>query len=166
MKTKSVLSAFLILFSLSNSIFALTASFQGLGYLPLPGGYFTSSATDVSADGSVVVGVSSSMVSGSSHYKAFRWTKENGMVGLGELTGGEYFSNATGVSADGSVIVGFRRSTSGKEAFRWTQETGMVGLGDLPGGFFSSLAFNVSGDGSIVVGYSRSAWGNENQLQM
>jgi probable HAF family extracellular repeat protein len=122
----------------------------GLGYLP--GGSFSSSASSgVSADGSVVVGQSTS----ASGNEAFRWTQGTGMVGLGYLPGGEWFSSASGVSADGSVVVGSSDSASGNEAFRWTQATGMVGLGNLEWewGSFGD-ASGVSTDGSVVVGYS------------
>jgi probable HAF family extracellular repeat protein len=140
------------------SVVASTAfggpSFQGLG--DLPGGEFYSSAWDVSADGSVVVGYSYS----ASGWEAFRWTAGGGMVGLGWLPGGHLISRAYGVSADGSVVVGTNHLlTSGwlSQAFRWTQAGGMVGLGDLPGGANQSLANSVSADGSVVVGNGRSA---------
>ncbi|MFM7792320.1 MAG: PEP-CTERM sorting domain-containing protein, partial [Microcystis panniformis] len=59
------------------------ASFQGLGFLP--GGSFSRSfAHGVSADGSVVVGESSSV---NSPAEAFRWIQGTGMVGLGFLPG-------------------------------------------------------------------------------
>ena len=59
----------------------------GLGDLPLgdlPGVNFLSDAQAVSADGSVVVGGSSS----GGTLEAFRWTEGGGMVGLGLLPGG------------------------------------------------------------------------------
>ncbi|MBX9792466.1 MAG: PEP-CTERM sorting domain-containing protein [Pirellulales bacterium] len=132
----------------------------GLG--DLPGGGFGSRASDVSADGSVVVGSRQS----TSGTEAFRWTSGEGMVGLGDLPGGIFYSQAAGVSADGSVVVGFGSSASASEAFRWTSGGGagqgtMVGLGDLPGGIFSSYANGVSADGSVVVGYGLSASGYE-----
>jgi probable HAF family extracellular repeat protein len=130
--------------------FGATPRFQGLG--DLPGGSFSSTATAISADGSVVVGYSYS----GSGYQAFRWTSSGGMVGLGNLAGGSE-SLAYGVSADGSVIVG--RGDS--QALRWTSGSGMVGLGDLAGGAFNSAAYGVSADGSVVVGGSRSALGYE-----
>lgn len=123
------------------------ATFTPLGFLP---GGFSSGASAISADGRVVVGDATSSAGG----QAFRWTAEEGMVGLGDLPGGTFSSAAFGVSADGSVIVG-QGSSSGfdaNQAFRWTQATGMVGLGDLPGGRFLSRASDVSGDGSVVVG--------------
>ena len=125
----------------------------------------TSVANDLSADGSVVVGMSGQHpFREAQHGEAFRWTQGSGMVGLGELPGYSY-SHASGVSADGSVIVGQSwsgaRVFSGGEAFRWTQGSGMVGLGDLPGGSTNSHAYGVSADGSVVVGEASSAAGPE-----
>jgi probable HAF family extracellular repeat protein len=101
--------------------------------------------------------------------EAFRWTRADGMVGLGDLPGGRFNSQAHGVSADGAVIVGESEIASAgprfpparNEAFRWTQADGMVGLGDLEGGNFQSKAYDVSGDGSVVVGSSHTAHGNQ-----
>jgi probable HAF family extracellular repeat protein len=117
----------------------------------LPGGqdYPDSYATDVNFDGSVVVGKGST----ASGYEAFRWTRADGMQGLGYLPGGSSYSGATGVSFDGSVIVG---SSDGGGAFRWTSAGGMQGLGGLIGG-----ANDVSADGSVVVGYGYNDSGTE-----
>lgn len=131
--------------------------FMGLGFLP--GGSLRSAAAAVSADGSVVVGWSSSADSAADDgydNEAFRWSSTTGMVGLGDLAGGEFASSATAVSADGTVVVGSGAAGTEFEAFRWTQATGLVGLGDLPGGSPRSEAFGVSADGTIVVGYSGS----------
>lgn len=130
------------------------ASFEGLG--DLSGGAFNSDARAVSADGSVVVGVSQS----ASGEQAFRWTAQTQMQGLGDLAGGSFFSAAFGVSADGSVVVGDSESSNGREAFRWTS-SGMAGLGDLAGGGFFSQARGVSADGSVVVGSSDTADGRQ-----
>jgi len=128
----------------------------GLGYLPGGGYYAASYASGVSANGSVVVGVSTSAngTEALGWQEAFLWTQGTGMVGLGDLPGGSFWSNVSGVSADGSVVVGQSFGAYGYEAFRWTQETGMVGLGSLPGGLFVSGATGVSADGSVIVGYS------------
>jgi probable HAF family extracellular repeat protein len=115
---------------------AAESFFMGLG--DFPGGAFDSRAYGVSADGAVVAGTGT----GASGNEAFRWTRETGMLSLGEAT------SASDVSADGSVVVG----QVGSQAFRWTHETGIVGLGDFPRGPFYSLANAVSADGSIVVG--------------
>ncbi|WP_046660893.1 HAF repeat-containing PEP-CTERM protein [Microcystis aeruginosa] len=134
---------------------AEAASFQGLG--DLSGGSFSSGASGVSADGSVVVGFSDRAATGNPYigWEAFRWTQATGMVGLGDLPGGDFGSLASEVSGDGSVVVGYSVSTNNfLNAFRWTQGTGMVGLGDLPGGGFDNFASGVSFDGSVVVGGS------------
>lgn len=133
---------------------AAAASFQGIGVLE-GGGLHYSRPWDVSADGSVVVGVSQS----SKGLEAFRWTATTGMLGLGGLGSEDFFSAAFGVSENGDVIVGASRSPlSGDrtEAYRWTADTGMIDLGDLPGGEYSSVASAVSGDGSVVTGTSTS----------
>jgi probable HAF family extracellular repeat protein len=104
----------------------------GLGYLP--GGDFHSAASDVSADGSVVVGTSRASVDGFYVAEAFRWTSDGGMVGLGMLAESDE-SFVSDVSADGSVVVGTSYTELHRsEAFRWTSDGGMVGLGYLPGG--------------------------------
>ena len=120
-----------------------SASLIGLG--DLPGGDFDSGAQAISADGSVVVGVSYS----SSGPEAFRWTSTTGMTGLGDLPGGVFGSDATAASSDGSVIVGEGNAIpSSADAFLWTSTAGMSALG------FPGTANGVSGDGSIVVGSS------------
>ena len=109
-------------------------------------------ARAVSADGKVVVG---SRFVERSGIEAFRWTAEEGVVGLGDLPGGDFDGEAFDVSADGTVIVGGSDSNLGglSEAFRWTANTGLVGLGALPGGR-DSVAYGISGDGLVVVGES------------
>jgi probable HAF family extracellular repeat protein len=116
-----------------------------------------STAGDVSADGTVIVGQGLS----SSGYEAYRWTQATGMLGLGDLPGGAFYSTAYGVSDDGKIVVGYGTSTLGQEAFRWAAAGGMVGLGDLAGGAFESTAMDVSADGSVIVGYGTSASGKE-----
>jgi len=142
-----------LLFFFTKSPSGPLAVFRGLG--DLPGGEFASFASGLSADGTVVVGVSTS----GNGEEAFRWTLTNGMIGLGDLPGGILASRAAGISADGMVIAGTSSSSSGAEAFRWTQSTGMAGLGDLPGGRFQSAAYGISGDGQVIVGESSSSGG-------
>ena len=75
---------------------AATPFFMGLG--DLPGGSFSSGASSISADGSVVVGssaVATVLVPGRPPFsqtlsEAFRWTQASGMVGLGDLPGGPF----------------------------------------------------------------------------
>jgi probable HAF family extracellular repeat protein len=129
---------------------------NGLG--DLPGGSFFSSASAISADGTVVVGSSSSAAG----IEAFRWSAADGLEGLGGLAGGRFFSDANGVNADGTVIVGTSEGAAGREAFRWTRAAGMQGLGSLPivgGGTGVSFANGVNADGTVVVGRSQSVNG-------
>src|SRR5678815_4825767 len=101
----------------------------GLG--DLPGGTFNSRAWGVSADGSIIVGESSSADSGA-NVEAFRWTS-SGMTGLGDLSGGAFHSVAYAISSDGNVIAGYSVPASGYHAaFRWTATNGMTALGALP----------------------------------
>jgi probable HAF family extracellular repeat protein len=134
-----------------------TGGMVGLGVLP--GGSY-STATGVSADGSVVVG-SGTYNPGSGLLQAFRWTQTGGMVGLGFLTGGTN-SAATAVNANGSIVVGYSSSTSvpGGEAFRWTAATGiqsvkglLTGNGVNLAGWVLEQATGISGNGAVIVGY-------------
>lgn len=90
----------------------------GLG--DLPGGQVRSNAQAVSADGSVVVGYSST----ASGDEAYRRTASDGMVGLGHLTGyANSYSDA--VSADGSVVVAGAKlravwHTAGRREVAWS----------------------------------------------
>lgn len=122
----------------------------------LPGGDPFALGTGCSADGSVLVGHSSSTASGTLNADAYRKVGENPMVSLGDLPGGGYFSVATACSADGSVVTGYSSSSlsgpSSSESFRWTQAGGLQPIGDLAGGGFGSNAFGISADGSVIVG--------------
>jgi probable HAF family extracellular repeat protein len=132
-----------------NEAFRWTQSSGAVGLGFLADDHHGSIATDVSADGSVIVGGSYTMPS--FRISPFRWTQETGMVGLGSYPD-EWFGwydLANGVSADGSVIVGRVDGTT-RQAFRWTQSSGIVGLGDLAGGIFDSTATDISADGSTV----------------
>lgn len=137
----------------------------GLG--DLPGGTFYSSATAVSADGSVIVGSSNS----AQGTEAFGWTdlNNNGLLdsaeildlhsefGLGDLAGGGFKSVAYDVSADGSVIVGAGTSDVGSEAFIWDSVNGMRSLQDVLTSYGLDVghldaAIDISADGSTIIG--------------
>lgn len=116
--------------------------------------YYT--ASDISADGGVIVGKAASGVSGAPFgQRAYRWTAGGGFENLDD---DNVFSEATSVSGDGSVIVGYIGANGG-QAFRWTEDTGMVGLGWLEGGEGkgNDRATAVSWDGSVIVGSAVSA---------
>ncbi len=124
------------------------------GVVPIetqPGGAAWGSATDLSADGSV-------LLVRADRNEPFRWSATSGAAAI-ELPDGRHPSvEAYDLSADGSAVVGGIGTTLDLpwrlEAFRWTEATGTLPLGDLPGGPFRSEAFGVSGDGSIVVGHA------------
>ncbi len=130
---------------------------EGLG--DLPGGSFFSLAADVSDDGSVIVGLSSS----DSDNEAFRWNALDGMVGLDDLPGGRSWSIAQAVSGNGAIIVGRGTSTAGREAAVWSSDGGVHSLWGLlvaqgadpaiDGWSALSNAVAVSDDGKRIAGY-------------
>jgi probable HAF family extracellular repeat protein len=122
------------------------AYFTGIGGLQT-GDFYSSQAMGISGDGLVVVGCADSL--NPSIREAFRWTRSDGLVGIGDLVGGEFFSCAYGASNDGSVIVGVGRSDADEEAFRWTEAAGMVSIASG----LRSQAKDVSADGSVIVGW-------------
>jgi uncharacterized membrane protein len=130
----------------------------GLGLLPDASSQPNpqSVAGAVSADGSVIVGSSSSGRAARFAVEAFRWTQADGLVGLGFPPGGFFNeSEATAVSGDGTVVAGSGVSFRGREAFLWTS-TGGFGLGFLPQGV-NSFATGISADGLVVVGSGSSS---------
>ncbi len=145
-----------------------STGFNKLGMLPssvhVPG----SGAIAVSADGSVVVGNSSSEDYGRPASESFYWTAEGDMVGLGFIYDPYYhfaFDNyVAAVSADGSVVVGKSDSDineSGKyRAYIWSADEGMQFLHDVLTndlgldltGWTLTEATGISADGLTVVG--------------
>jgi probable HAF family extracellular repeat protein len=121
----------------------------------LTGGTTSATGAHISADGTTVVGSSTS----ANGTEAFLWASGTGMVGIGDLPGSIFYSVATGVSDDGTAVAGTGSSTNGTEAFFWTSSGGMVALGDLAGGGFSSNATGISGDGTTVIGQGYSGSG-------
>lgn len=120
---------------------------QNLGYLT---GGNSSIATDVSPDGSVIVGYDRLYYSALQPYSvAFRSINGGGLQPLG--TGGYYESQVWGVSNNGEVIVGALTATylGPLTAARWTIAGGWE---PLQGTTVGSRAYDVSADGSIIVG--------------
>jgi uncharacterized membrane protein len=122
----------------------------GIQYLGVLPGFKYTRATEVSADGNVVVGFS---FDDSEDAEAFIWTPARGIRALE----GSFFSFHTipvGVSASGDVIIGdtlyFDFGTGAhSDIFRWTASAGMQLLGlesALCGGYA------VSSDANILVG--------------
>lgn len=126
---------------------AASATFIGLG--DLTGGSFESRAYGVSADGSVVVGVSRS----GNGFEAFRWTVDDGMIGLGDLEGYDVSSVAYGVSSDGNVVTGNGSAELGVRGYRWTESQGLQDLGNLEQVDIHDYPQSVSADGAVIAGY-------------
>jgi probable HAF family extracellular repeat protein len=79
-----------------------------------------SDAGGVSADGSIIVG--SSTTAGDSQTLAFRYTDETGMVALSSLGGST--SVANGISADGKIITGYSETITGEQhVVLWKEKT-------------------------------------------
>ncbi|MCR9095350.1 MAG: PEP-CTERM sorting domain-containing protein [bacterium] len=115
------------------------SGFQDLGAL---GGGVTS-AYDVSADGSVVVGITGGV-------PGFRWTDATGMQGLPGFGGSASgFGAANAVSANGGIIVG---ETAGAPAL-WAGTANPIDLGAIGDAPFGR-ALGVSADGVVAVGFS------------
>jgi len=124
-----------------------------LGVLP---GATWSGANDVSADGSVIVGVSGS--SGTPTWaQAFVWTPASGMIGLSDFPGSSQSSYAYGVSDSGLVIVG----DAGDEAVYWKYGQGPYSITDTLTaagvtthfGWWLRFAEAVSADGLRIIGH-------------
>jgi probable HAF family extracellular repeat protein len=121
------------------------ATFTPLG--DLAGGIFESRATDVSADGSTVVGYGTTAAG----WNAFRWTGGTGMVNLGTVAGHQQ-SVAWGTSDNGSTVVGESFMGSGPMGFRWTSGSGLQGMGYWNPSGGNDRAKGISGDGQVIVG--------------
>jgi uncharacterized membrane protein len=124
-------------------------------------------ATDVSADGSVIIGMYwiDPTVPGGVR-EGVRW-EDGTLTTLGQFPGtGTPRLHPLAVSADGSVIVG--SANSGSKAFIWDDANGVRYLKvvlennfnlDLAG-WGSMVAKDISADGSVIVGYGNNPEGN------
>jgi probable HAF family extracellular repeat protein len=131
-----------------------------LGELP---GQQWGSATDVSADGKVIVGNGYGLAA-----EAFRWTEEEGMVGLG-FPSGSVESYAEAASADGAVVIGYSTSGAlGARVLYWTEHTGPRHLDEYLiskratglDGWSLIYAQGISDDGRRIVGIGISPEGD------
>ncbi len=127
------------------------AGAQDASFTLIPAANTTSSsvwARDVSADGSIVVGVEEGTV--------FRWTK----AGSTEYLSASNWDNtfAAGISADGSTIISTVDDGTGVYAAAlYTDAAGWVSIGGLiaappTGGDNVTTGYSLSGDGSVAVG--------------
>ncbi len=143
---KSALACAAVLVCVGGSALAVEPGFQGLG--DLPGGTTFSEAYAISADGTSVVGYSSS----TSGFQAYRWRKIGGMAGLGDLPGGAFSSIGLGASTNGNVVVGRGLGNNGNEAFRYEAGNFVALGGTISGGVLGSQASACSSDANVIVG--------------
>ncbi|MEZ6212414.1 MAG: hypothetical protein R3B46_14425 [Phycisphaerales bacterium] len=125
---------------------ATTLNWQGLGYLPnammCPS---RSNSYEVSADGTVVVGLSWDGCSG----RAMRWTSATGMQELESLANGN--NRASVVSSDGTVVAGFAQGSFSRTPAMWDGPTGVGMLLDPPNGDVIGEVHGMSDDGTILL---------------
>jgi probable HAF family extracellular repeat protein len=123
-------------------IYTQADGMTGLGHLGAIDSF--AGGLDISADGGVVIGTSTTIPN---QAQAYRWTEADGIQGLGTLSGSTR-SNATAISGNGRVIIG----NSAGNVFYWTEETGMESLGRFPGTDQFIFANDINYDGTIIVG--------------
>jgi hypothetical protein len=143
---------------MSAAAFRWTAS-SGIVRLGSADGYNASYATDMSADGSVVVGtVYVGSLPAPQTFpiaQAFRWTEQGGFAVLGSPARESSSMGSSVASADGTMVAGWYGPVSGQVMFRWTQATGMVTLD--PPGVAAAVLTGLSADGSVVIGQTTSS---------
>ena len=100
----------------------------------------------MSSNGQVLVGYSSSALSGAG-YEAFRWSATNGMTALGGLPR-SFSSFAYAVSEDGLVIVGYSSSSNNNRHFAGRKSRNDW-LGEFARRRCPQFANAVSGDGAV-----------------
>jgi probable HAF family extracellular repeat protein len=131
---------------------------SGATGLGVPAGFASSSATDVSSDGSVITGnVAMPLSGGGVALVPYRWTAASGIVpftGYPETD----ITNRLAVSPDGTVIVGSLALRFGPEtAFKWTLAGGLEFIPDAGG--LDTAALGIAGDNATIVGFRRAPGG-------
>lgn len=127
-------------------ITAVGADFDRAGILA---GYVSSSAANLSADGSTAYiyqndGTDSDL---------YKWAIGGSLTAMPKLAGYENSDyGIAGLNSDGSVVYGWARNFADGMAFRWTASTGIVALGTLGGA--ESYASGGSASGDVIVGHS------------
>lgn len=116
-----------------------------------PGGETLDRATDVSTDGSVIVGVT--LAENGSANRAFYWSSFYGM----EYLSGVQNVSALAVSADGPRVVGTGVINGISAPFTWMRRTGLSAIDDLCPASDLRAAYDVSADGHMILGALESA---------
>jgi len=134
-------------FSNQAAIWTDAGGWVGLGWLPNAGVCPSrSDGYEVSADGTVVVGLSWDGCSG----RGFRWTAATGMQELENMANGG--NRASVLSADGSIIAGFAQGMFDRTPTTWNGATLDGTLLDPPNGATQGEFTGMSDDGSIILG--------------
>jgi uncharacterized membrane protein len=124
-----------------------TNEWTSLGYLPdaleCPS---LSNSYEISADGSVVIGLSWEGCNGF----GFIWTEATGMLPLENLANGT--NRASVISADGTLVGGFAQGTQNRTPCIWDSATQLGTLLDPPDGDAIGEVFGIKDDGSILLG--------------
>jgi uncharacterized membrane protein len=136
------------------AIWTEATGWQSLGALPdALGCPSRSDGYELSADGSVAVGLSWDGCSG----RGFIWTAETDMLELEPLANGS--NRASAVSADGTLIVGFAQGTFSRTPAIWDAAT-LAGTLLGPGGpDAQGEVRGISDDGTVLLG---TLWLGEN----
>ncbi len=135
-----------------------TDTFLDLGVFAGAPTFSQSAAMGGSFDGKVVVGASDKSVGGGNVTRAFRWTRElglvdltpNGYLGYDRAGSIAYASNEAGDVVVGQVQAG---NSSRYRAFRWQLTDAATGAGTLTElGPDAANALAISGDGAVIGG--------------
>ncbi len=147
-------SSGLRLFESTSVRWALEDSLEDLGWL------FTSPSYmwGASGTGHVLVGRSRSTRGIEGHI----WTRETGMVGIGDLPGGDHSSVLGCVSRDGTIMGGVASDELGGVAVLWTHADSFLVLGELDGGGYHASVQDITPDGQRAVGRSQTVGGEGN----
>ncbi len=140
----------------------------------LPGGDVHAITLAGSADGSTIVGASSSERSAASNpfaMEAFQWTRGGGTIPMGDVSGGSFSSNAIDVTADGATAIGAGVGPLYFEAFLWSSQRTMHRLRDVlvydygfgPEAWHWQFQIGrcISADGTVLAGDGRNALGED-----
>lgn len=127
----------------------------GLEEIPLPPGALAMVPRGVNNSGQVV----GEVIYGSSRWRAFVWSKRDGLVDIG-LLAQTSSSRASGISEDG-IITGW----SGDSLFLWTRESGMTVAASTAPSDFHPTALNSRGVVSGFIGDLPAKWTSEKGTQ-
>jgi hypothetical protein len=131
-----------------------TNEWVSLGYLPdalqCPS---LSNSYEISADGSVVIGLSWEGCNGF----GMIWTEATGMLPLENLANG--VNRASVISADGTLVGGFAQGSFSRTPCIWDGTTQLGTLLDPPDGDALGEVFGLKDDGSLLLG----SWHSEGE---